>query len=138
MLRKEDTDRRLVCPTNAATKEARRGRPSLFSLEIADRICLLILEDQSLRQICQDPNMPARSTIFRWLRRNKEFVRRYEIAKSIQIGDMTKEALQELAKMEANGWPGQQSSEAPGCKGQIQITQFDHSATGAKEILVMT
>ena len=103
MLRKKDSDRRAVSPANAATKRARRGRPSRFSREITERICERIFEGESLRQICKDPNLPARSTIFRWLRRDKDFVRRYSLTKLMQIDDMTSELI-ELADCDRHDW----------------------------------
>jgi hypothetical protein len=44
-----------------------------------------LVDDVSLRQICQDPNVPARSTLFVWLRRHPEFAREYKFAKWLQI-----------------------------------------------------
>ena len=43
------------------------GRPSSFTQEIADRICDRIAGGESLVAICQDEEMPARSTVFKWL-----------------------------------------------------------------------
>jgi hypothetical protein len=42
------------------------------------------VDDVSLRQICQDPNVPARSTLFVWLRRHPEFAREYRFVKWFQ------------------------------------------------------
>jgi hypothetical protein len=48
---------------DSTTKRTRRRRHD-YSPEIADLICERLMEGASLRQICQDANMPARSTIF--------------------------------------------------------------------------
>jgi hypothetical protein len=64
-------------------KRVRRQRHS-YSPEVADLICDRLLDDVSLRQICQDRNMPARSTLFVWLRRHPEFAREYTFAKWFQ------------------------------------------------------
>jgi hypothetical protein len=66
-----------------AKRHTRRQRHS-YSPEIADLIWDRLLDDVSLRQICQDPNMPARSTLFVWLRRHPEFAREYRSAKWFQ------------------------------------------------------
>jgi len=43
------------------------GRPSTYSTEIAELICSLISEGQSLRKICALEDMPHMSTIMQWL-----------------------------------------------------------------------
>ena len=43
------------------------GRPSSFTQEIADTICERISGGESLVAICRDDDMPARSTVFKWL-----------------------------------------------------------------------
>jgi hypothetical protein len=49
-------------------------------------ICERIAVDGvALREICQDTSMPARSTLFIWLRRHPEFARKYTFAKQFQI-----------------------------------------------------
>ncbi|WP_216818578.1 hypothetical protein [Solirubrum puertoriconensis] len=48
------------------------GRPSSFSPEIAQRICLLLMEGMSLRRICQLEGMPAKGTVLSWLSKGKD------------------------------------------------------------------
>ena len=55
-----------------AKRHTRRQRHS-YSPKVVDLIWDRLLDDVSLRQICQDPNVPARSTLFVWLRRHPEF-----------------------------------------------------------------
>ena len=64
-------------------KPKRRQRHS-YSAKVVDLIWDRLLDDVSLRQICQDPNVPARSTLFVWLRRHPEFAREYTFAKWLQ------------------------------------------------------
>ena len=66
-----------------AKRSTRRQRHS-YSPKVVDLIWDRLLDDVSLRQICQDPNMPARSTLFVWLRRHPEFAREYRSAKWFQ------------------------------------------------------
>jgi IS30 family transposase len=83
-------------------KRSRRQRHS-FSPEIAELICDRIAEGWSLRKICEDPNMPARSTIFGWLEEHEDFARRYTLARQIQIEDLLDEIL-EIADDSSNDW----------------------------------
>jgi len=43
-----------------------RGRPSLYSEEMAERICEGLREGMSLVKICSADNMPGRATVMRW------------------------------------------------------------------------
>jgi hypothetical protein len=74
------------------TKKPTRRPRHAYSPELTDLICERLLDGTSLRQICQDKNMPARSAIIVWLAKHKEFARKYMIARHIQIdyllGDM--------------------------------------------------
>jgi hypothetical protein len=61
--------------------ELKRGRPSKFSAEIAEKIWDELVEGKSLRAICADPRMPAKATVYRWLARDQEFRRSYVLAR---------------------------------------------------------
>lgn len=54
-----------------------RGRPSIYSDELAETICHRIIEGESLRSICRDPNMPGTTTIMRWLKNKEDFRAQY-------------------------------------------------------------
>ena len=70
------------------------GRPSLFSVEIAQEICSRIMDGESLRKICRDEHMPERMTIFRWLHDNTEFCDQYARAREIQADTLAEEILE--------------------------------------------
>ncbi len=53
------------------------GRPSIYSQELADLICHELALGKSMRNVCREEDMPAMSTIFKWLRENKEFTEQY-------------------------------------------------------------
>ncbi len=80
-----------------------RDQRHKFDPDVAELICDLIAEGQSLRRICQDKNGPARSTIFGWLEEHEEFARRYTLARQIQIEDLMDEIL-EIADDSTNDW----------------------------------
>ncbi len=60
------------------------GRPTLFSDEMSAEICRRIMDGESLRQICQDKDMPVRETVHRWLGENEEFSIQYARARDTQ------------------------------------------------------
>ncbi|EBJ4216936.1 ubiquitin carboxyl-hydrolase [Salmonella enterica] len=59
-----------------ATKN-KTGRPSEYLPEVAEDICALLADGESLRSICKRPGMPNKATVFRWLRIHKEFCDQY-------------------------------------------------------------
>ncbi|MFN6267157.1 MAG: hypothetical protein ACK45D_13070 [Alphaproteobacteria bacterium] len=60
------------------------GRPSSFTQAIADEICERLAEGESLRTICNDDDMPGRSTVNRWLAENEAFRDQYARARDVQ------------------------------------------------------
>ena len=57
---------------------------SSFTQEMADIICERIAKGESLRKICLDDNMPAHSTILKWLRDIDGFSSQYARAREDQ------------------------------------------------------
>lgn len=64
------------------------GRPSDYSEELAERICLALIDGLSLAKICAEDDMPHRSTVLRWLERHPEFAARYARARESQADFM--------------------------------------------------
>ena len=54
-------------------EKGKAGRPSLYSEELAEKICELIANDWSVRQIGARDDMPDDTTIQRWIAANSEF-----------------------------------------------------------------
>jgi hypothetical protein len=50
---------------------------SLYSWEIVEEICARIISGRSLVDICRDPGLPARSTVYAWLAARPEFAGKY-------------------------------------------------------------
>lgn len=69
------------------------GRPSIYSQELADKICSLLAEGMSLRTICKGEDMPDKATIFRWFRENKEFCDQYARAKEASSEALNEELM---------------------------------------------
>jgi hypothetical protein len=59
------------------------GRPSTFSDQLFDSICLRIAEGESVNQICLDKSMPSKSTFFKWLGEINGLSDRYARAKEV-------------------------------------------------------
>lgn len=64
-----------------------------FTQEIADLICKRIAEGESLRKICLDDEMPAQSTVFKWLSEQRAFSEQYAHAREAQADKMAEEIL---------------------------------------------
>ena len=50
-----------------------KNRPSLYSPALAEKICLRLASGETLRNICEDPAMPARASIYRWINEYPKF-----------------------------------------------------------------
>lgn len=69
------------------------GRPTIFTQELADKICEQLAEGTSLRTVCIPDDMPAASTVFGWLRKNEEFVKQYARAKEESADALAEEIM---------------------------------------------
>lgn len=79
------------------------ARESSFTQEIADKICELIAEGESLRAICSQEGMPNKGTVLRWLAddERKAFRDQYTRAREAQADALFEEIL-EIADERAN------------------------------------
>ena len=59
------------------------GRPTTYTPEIGNEICERIAEGETLRSICADSHMPAKSTVLLWVvdQNHQEFSDQYMIAR---------------------------------------------------------
>lgn len=64
--------------------KARMGRPSIYSQEIAAKICSEIANGHSLKKILQEPGMPGMATVFQWLAAKPDFAELYARAREEQ------------------------------------------------------
>lgn len=72
------------------------GRPSIFDQAIADEFCANIAAGESMRTACKPAHMPARATIFNWLRTNQDFLDQYTRAK-VESADAMLEDIFDIA-----------------------------------------
>ncbi|WP_439287564.1 terminase small subunit [Lonepinella sp. BR2904] len=80
----------------AQVKEVKKsvGRPSSFVKEVADDICMLLSQGESLRKICDRPSMPNARTVHRWILENDEFCQQYAHAREMQAETLLEEILE--------------------------------------------
>ena len=96
---------------SALTKK--RGRPTVYTPELADEICERLSQGESLATICRDPHMPPESTVREWVgddRGNDEngrpgFAARYARAREQAYQRLADELL-ELADADCTGPDG--------------------------------
>lgn len=67
-----------------------------YSAELGHIICERIANGESLRKICSEPGMPARMSVFRWIRANGDFAEEYAAARQMQ-GDYMDDLILETA-----------------------------------------
>lgn len=94
--------------TPAEPKE--RGRPSVYTPDIAAEICARLANGETLRAICRDEGMPAESTVRNWaLDEKSPFFAQYEKARLVgylgmfdeikEIADTTQEGVKVVEKL---------------------------------------
>ena len=88
-------------PTPEKPFPGKPGRPSTFSQEIADEIVRRMIEGENLTQICKDPNMPPRVTVYAWFDSRPEFYARCARAREA-LADYLVDEIEEIA---ANATP---------------------------------
>ena len=69
------------------------GRPTKYTLALADKLCSQLSEGRSLRSVCEADDMPSKVTVFSWLRTNKAFLNQYERAKAEAADSLADEIL---------------------------------------------
>ena len=60
---------------------------------VKDAVLDLIMKGESISSICRRPEMPGRSTLHRWLRRDKKFLTEYRNATLVRGRELLEESL---------------------------------------------
>lgn len=97
------------------------GRPTKYNQELATTICERIITGRSLSKVCRDEDMPARSSVNKWLAENQEFADNYARACKIrrenrfedldEVVDTTEDVQKARLKVDVIKW--QLSKEEP-------------------------
>jgi len=72
------------------------GRPSTYTQELSDLICERLAAGESMRSVSRDPEMPAMSTLFKWIRELPQFSEQYDKAK-VESADALVEDMLDIA-----------------------------------------
>lgn len=101
-------------PRPAATAKKAPAKAVEFSQELFDRICELIGDGKSVREVCKARGMPDRMTFLRWTKRTPELKKQYDdacidrqdaIFDDIQfIADTEKDSKRAKVRIEAREW----------------------------------
>lgn len=65
--------------------EPKVGRPSIYSPELASRVCERISDGASLLKVCRDESMPCKTTVLKWAREIPEFATQYAQAREMLL-----------------------------------------------------
>ena len=87
------------------------GRQSSYSDEIATRICERLANDESMRAICSDPDMPDRETVNRWCEARPEFSAKCARARD----DQSDGIVDDIAQIERKTLSGEVDAAAARC-----------------------
>lgn len=98
--------------------KAKMGRPTDYSPELAEVICLRLAEGESLRSVCRDEEMPAKCTVLRWIARNEDFRAQYVRAKA-EGAEAIAEEMFDIADDATNDWMERLDSEGQGVGWQL-------------------
>jgi len=61
------------------------GRPSDYTIEMAEAVCLRLSCGESLRAICRDDDMPSERAVYTWLLKHEDFAQKYARAREAQM-----------------------------------------------------
>jgi len=99
-----------------AVRATKTGRPSTYTDAIANEICQLLSEGNSLVRICKLPHMPNSRTVFEWLSRpeHEQFALNYTRARAemthhlaeqtLEIADLAKDPVKARLQVDARKW----------------------------------
>jgi outer membrane lipoprotein-sorting protein len=79
-----------------ARQSKRMGRPTIYSEDLANKICDRIAFGRSLRSVCEDSDIPNKMTVLRWLRDKPDFRAQYEISRK-ELIELEADRLLEIA-----------------------------------------
>ena len=133
----------------AAKAPAKMGRPSLYSDEMAQKICEHLIQGKPLTpDRTRKSGLPNPSTIFRWIEERDDFRERYVRAREFQayvyadetidIADTEKDAAKARNRIEIRKWHA--AKMAPKVYGDLQRVEVtaDIGATAASVLMQLT
>ncbi len=107
-----------ACAERAAAAERRGvrdagagGRPTIYTVELGDRICELIALGAAVRDLDDRADIPPRATIFRWLQKHPDFRETYAAACEQRADGLADEALWIADEALGSGWAEDRNGE---------------------------
>lgn len=86
------------------TDAPKRGRPSVYTREVADEICRRLADGETLREVCRSDDFPLESTVRGWANDDREgFAAHYARSREIGYTRMEDELL-EIVDDGSNDW----------------------------------
>jgi transposase-like protein len=123
-----------------------RGRPTVFSEEVAREIIERLWEGESLTKICRDEDMPSLTTVYRWRDAYPDFRADYAEARARQadtFADRMQDVAEDLALLpehkrlilDTMKWrAARQNWRAWGDKVQHEVHNHNHAAAGQEQL----
>jgi hypothetical protein len=109
-------------PAPSKTQLKVKGRVQLA--DIRDELLVRVAEGESVFTVCQDDHMPARCTLYKWMREDAQFLQEYEAALR-QRADKYVEMIAELsAHMQQRAAMGASNEEVTALKAHINSLQW--------------
>ena len=71
----------------------KKGRPTLYTEELASEICAELALGKSIRTVCHPEHMPSVATIFNWFSKHPTFLEQYTRAKQESADAMAEDVL---------------------------------------------
>lgn len=97
----------MVAKKQTAPKAARmplpKGRPSKYSIELANSICEQISQGKSLSIVCKGEGMPSPATVFSWLNKYSDFSENYARA-CVERSEAMMEEMFAIIDDSSNDW----------------------------------
>ena len=84
-----------------------------YTEEMALRICERLADGESLKAMCEDEDMPSKSTVFKWLAENTVFSDMYARAREVQADALFDDVLS-IADDARNDWMERRGEEDSG------------------------
>lgn len=97
------------------------GRPTKYSLELANKICSRLAAGEPLTRICREPDMPCYATVMDWLLgKHPEFTDMYTRARELQA-EYWAEEIQEIADDGTNDFVERETK-----NGKVVLADHEH------------
>ena len=99
------------------------GRPTIYTPELAIKICDLLSDGISLRRVCSMESMPSKTTVLRWIRDNEDFRSQYTRAKE-ESADAHADDMIDIADDGTNDWT--EKLDKDGNPTGVMVADQDH------------